>query len=332
VCWDISGEKLKEIYEQEIVPDGSKLHFVITGYVASNTDGVATTLQRDGSDYSAAIMGKLLQSRSVTIWTDVDGVLSADPRRVPDAFVIPEVSYNEAMELAYFGAKVIHPKTMQPCISSSPQIPLLIRNTFNPAFRGTRIFTTSTTQTDREKSVCGFSSIENMALINVEGSGLIGVPGVAKRLFGTLESVGVNVVLISQASSEHSITFATVETQADLAKEAIEEEFEKELKQARISQVEVQAPCSIIAAVGDGMKHVAGVSGRFFSALGDAKINILAISQGCSERNISAVVFTSESTRALRAVHAAFRLSHTTVRIGLVGKSNVFFTLRGEGN
>lgn len=323
VCWDISAEKLKQVYADEIVPAGRTLNFVITGYVASNTHGVATTLQRDGSDYSASIMGKLLQSRNVTIWTDVDGVLSADPRRVPNAFVIPEVSYNEAMELAYFGAKVIHPKTMQPAITANPPIPIFIRNTFNPAFRGTRIYTSSTTHTDRDRSVCGFSSIENMALINVEGSGLVGVPGVAKRLFGTLESVGVNVVLISQASSEHSITFATAESQVDIAKTAIEEEFHKELKQASISQIEVQAPCSIIAAVGDGMKLVAGVSGRFFSALGDAKINILAISQGCSERNISAVVFTRESTRALRAVHAAFRLSHTTVRIGVIGMDDL---------
>ena len=319
ICWDIGSEKLKQVYAAETAPAGRTLHFVITGYVASNTHGVATTLQRDGSDYSASIMGKLLQARSVTIWTDVDGVLSADPRRVPNAFVIPEVSYNEAMELAYFGAKVIHPKTMQPAISANPQIPIYIRNTFNPAFPGTRIYTNGTTHTDRDRAVCGFSSIENMALVNVEGSGMIGVPGVAKRLFGTLESVGVNVVLISQASSEHSITFATAEGMVELAKSAIEEEFHKEMKQGIISNVEVQAPCSIIAAVGDGMKLVAGVSGRFFSALGDAKINILAISQGCSERNISAVVFTRESTRALRAVHAAFRLSHTTVRVGVVG-------------
>jgi aspartokinase/homoserine dehydrogenase 1 len=321
VCWDICSEKLQKVYDEEAksAPEGHTMHFVITGYVASNIHGVATTLQRDGSDYSAAIMGKLLQSRNVTIWTDVDGVLSADPRRVPGAFVIPEVSYSEAMELAYFGAKVIHPKTMQPAISANPQIPIYIRNTFHPAFRGTRIYTTSTTHTDKDRAVCGFSSIEHIALINVEGSGLIGVPGVAKRLFGTLESVGVNVILISQASSEHSITFATVEEQAERAKLAIEEEFSKELNQSRISQVEVQSPCSIIAAVGDGMKLVAGVSGRFFSALGDSKINILAISQGCSERNISAVVFTADSTRALRAVHAAFHLSHTMVRVGVIG-------------
>lgn len=326
VCWDISQDKLQQIHDDEIqkLPsDGGVLHFVITGFVASNSNGVPTTLGRDGSDYSAAIMGRLLSSNCITIWTDVDGVLSADPRRVPDASVLSEVSYNEAMELAYFGAKVIHPKTMQPAISANPQIPIYIRNTFNSSFRGSRIFTSSQTHTDRDRCVCGFSSIEQMALINVEGSGLIGVPGVAKRMFGTLESIGVNVVLISQASSEHSITFATLAQSAERAKVAIEEEFHKELREKRISDVDVVGPCSIIAAVGDGMSATAGVAGRFFSALGDAKINVLAISQGCSERNISAVVLTSESTRALRAVHAAYSLSHTTVRVGVIGMTDL---------
>ena len=325
VCWEICQDKLQEVFEQEqaSLHSNQTLHFVITGYVASNTDGVATTLQRDGSDYSASIMGKLLSSQSVTIWTDVDGVLSADPRRVPSAHVIPEVSFNEAMELAYFGAKVIHPKTMQPAISASPQIPIYIRNTFNSKLPGSRIYTTSTTQTDRDKCVCGFSSIENMAVINVEGSGFIGVPGVAKRLFGTLETLGVNVVMISQASSEHSITFTTLERQAQQAKTAIEEEFHRELLANRISNVDVKAPCSVIGAVGDGMHAMAGVSGRFFSALGNAKINVLAISQGCSERNISAVVWAHESTRALRAVHAAFRLSRAIVRIAVIGMDQI---------
>jgi aspartokinase/homoserine dehydrogenase 1 len=264
-------------------------------------------------------MGKLLNSESITIWTDVDGVLSADPRRVPSAHVIPEVSFNEAMELAYFGAKVIHPKTMQPAISASPQIPIYIRNTFHSHLPGSRIFTTSTTAKDQDKCVCGFSSIENMAVVNVEGSGLIGVPGVAKRLFGTLEELGVNVIMISQASSEHSITFVTLESQAEIAKAGIEEEFHRELKANRISNVDIQAPVSVIGAVGDGMHAMAGVSGRFFSALGNAKINVVAISQGCSERNISAVVWAHDSTRALRAVHAAFRLSISVVRIAVIG-------------
>jgi len=337
VCWDISMDNMKNVYREESTAtfgssssdnpnsntSNGTMHFVITGYVASNTQAVATTLQRDGSDYSAAIMGRLLESILIAIWTDVDGVLSADPRRVPHAYVLPEVSFNEAMELAYFGAKVIHPKTMQPAIMGDPQIPIYIKNTFNSSFRGSRIFTSSTTHTDRDRCVCGFSSIDNMAMINVEGSGMVGVKGVARRLFGTLETIGVNVVLISQASSEHSITFATSRKQAEGAKVAIEDEFHKEIKQSHITSVDVVSPCSIIAAVGDGMHFTTGVAGRFFSALGGAKINILAISQGSNERNISAVVFEDESTRALRAVHEAFRLSNTVVRVGIVGMNEI---------
>jgi len=330
VCWEQSKQHLEQAYNEECnkqVKDANDksicMHLVVTGYVVSNTEGIATTLQRDGSDYSAAIMGKLLQSNSINIWTDVDGVLSADPRRVPTAFPIPEVSYNEAMELAYFGAKVIHPKTMRPAINSKPEIPIYIKNTFFPSNIGTKISLTSTTHTDHERCVCGFSTIEHMAIINVEGSGMVGVKGVANRLFGALEHSGVNVVLISQASSEHSITFATTGEHAIKAKEAIEETFAKEIRQQHISEVIATMDCTIIAAVGDGMNAVAGVAGRFFSALGDSKINILAIAQGSSERNISAVIKMEDSTRALRAVHAAFRLSNVTVRVAIIGMNDI---------
>lgn len=327
VCWDKSADKLADVYASkigEMKATGKAdhvLHWIMTGYVASNTSGVATTLKRDGSDYSAAIVGRLLSSNSITIWTDVDGVLSADPRRVPLAQVLQEVSYSEAMELAFFGAKVIHPKTMQPAILADPQIPIYIRNTFRPEFRGTRIFTfgTATISSTSDKVVCGFTSIDGMALINVEGSGMIGVQGVLRRIFGTLEGMGISAVLISQASSEHSVTFALVEQEADRAKAVVEEEFARELAANRLTQIDLLKPCSIIAAVGDGMLRKTGVSGLFFSALGDAKINVLAIAQGSSERNISAVVRTEDSARALRAVHAAFRLSHTTIRVGIVG-------------
>jgi bifunctional aspartokinase / homoserine dehydrogenase 1 len=181
VVWDVSQEKLDQVYQEELGKISTSsddvmkpiLNLVVTGYVASNTHGVATTLQRDGSDYSAAIMGRLLRANCVSIWTDVDGVLSADPRRVPLAIVLPQVSYNEAMELAYFGAKVIHPKTMQPAITCQPQIPIYIRNTFAPHLPGTRIYVTATTGSS-DRVVCGFSSIEQMALVNVEGSGMMG--------------------------------------------------------------------------------------------------------------------------------------------------------------
>jgi aspartokinase/homoserine dehydrogenase 1 len=332
VAWQESATKLESVFEheqQKLMSNKSPeeqekimLHFIITGYVASNTHGVSTTLKRDGSDYSAAIIGRLVESNAITIWTDVDGVLSADPRLVPLAQVLTEVSYNEAMELAYFGAKVIHPKTMQPAIMSHPQIPIYIRNTFNPSLRGTRIFTSSPKHRDRDRVVCGFTSIDSMALINVEGSGMVGARGMTRRIFMSLEQVGISVVLISQASSEHSVTFALVESASEQARHAIQEEFARELRTGRISKVDLQAPCSIIAAVGDGMSHTTGVSGLFFSALGDAKINILAIAQGSSERNISAVVRTEDSPRALRAVHAAFRLSHTTIRVGIVGMTD----------
>jgi bifunctional aspartokinase / homoserine dehydrogenase 1 len=229
------------------------LHFVKTGYVACNTNCVATTLQRDGSDYSAAKMGRLLQSQAITIWTDVDGVLSADPRRVPLAQVLGELSYDEAMDLAYFGAEVIHPKAMQPAVFLNPQIPICTRNTFNPSFGGTRIYSTPHSAIDHDRVVSGFSSVEGMALVNIEGFGLIGVLGASRRIFGTLEQRGINVVLLSQASSEHSVTLATSESQAIAAREAIEEEFSQEMTHNRISTVDVQLQCSIIAAVGDGI-------------------------------------------------------------------------------
>eukprot|EP00986_Skeletonema_menzelii_P021305 scaffold34004_cov166-Skeletonema_menzelii.AAC.1 len=332
VVWNTSEEKLMEIFEEEEAKLGDAHdyilnHFIITGYVAINTEGVAVTLKRDGSDYSAAIMGKILRANSISIWTDVDGVLSADPRRVPLANVLPELSYDEAMELAYFGAKVIHPKTMQPALSCDPQIPIYIRNTFNMRSPGTRIFTTATTTKQNDKVVCGFSSVEGMALVNVEGTGMVGIRGVDKRIFGLLEYHDINVALISQAISEHSCTFATSEDQAELAKNVIEEEFRRELKLGHVSSVDIRAPVSIIAAVGDGMVDTTGVAGRFFSSLGGAKINVLAIAQGSSERNISAVVWGSDSTRALRAVHAAFNLSNMTARVGIIGMSEVGISL-----
>jgi bifunctional aspartokinase / homoserine dehydrogenase 1 len=330
VVWHTSEEKFMQVFKEEEAKlgdahDSTVLnHFIITGYVAVNTDGVAVTLKRDGSDYSAAIMGKILRATSISIWTDVDGVLSADPRRVPLANVLPEVSYDEAMELAYFGAKVIHPRTMQPAMSCDPQIPLYIRNTFNTSSPGTRIFTNATTtKQQQDKVVCGFSSVEGMALLNIEGTGMVGVRGIDKRIFDVLEYHDVNISLISQAMSEHSVTFATSEEQAELAKRVIEEEFRRELTLGHVSSVGIRAPVSIIAAVGDGMVNTSGVVGRFFSALGNAKINVMAIAQGSSERNISTVVWSSDSTRALRAVHAAFNLSNMTARVGIIGLSEV---------
>ncbi|CAN0058261.1 unnamed protein product [Pylaiella littoralis] len=319
IDWETSDSKLSEFLASEEAlscPTG----IVITGFVASTKAGVATTLQRDGSDYSASIFGKLLQASAVQIWTDVDGVLSADPRKVPEAKVLPEVSFNEAMELAYFGAKVIHPKTMQPAVSAG--VPIFIRNTFNPGFPGTRIFTSSTATKDRRRCICGFSTMDNIALLNLEGMGMAGHPGVAARLFGALQRIGISVILISQASSEHSISVAIESAGAAAAKKITEEAFAIEIKNETVA-VDVISPCCIVAAVGDGMSHTTGVSGRFFEALGSASINVLAIAQGCSEKNISCVVAQQQSAKALRAVHAAFLLSHLAVSVGIVGTGTI---------
>lgn len=338
VHWDISEQKLGEYITRaeldfkntdfprkfdSLCEDVPSPHLMITGYIASNVNGVATTLKRDGSDFSASIFGKMLKATGITIWTDVSGVYSADPRRVPEAQIIPEVSYTEAIELAYFGAKVIHPKTMAPAIIA--QIPIYIRNTFAPADKGTRIFLPSFSKglLTRERTVCGFTTVDNIALLNVEGSGMIGVPGIAHRLFGALKNANISVMFIAQASSEHSICFATRDSYADIAKTSIEEAFFYELKQGSITDVRVIRNCAIIAAVGESMSNMPGVSGIFFGALGEASINILSISQGCDERNISAVVYAKDATRALRAVHSAFWLSALGISIGIVGTGRV---------
>src|ERR1700752_4871790 len=286
---------------------------VITGYVASTHDGSATTLKRNGSDLSASIFGALLGADSVTIWTDVDGVFSADPRRVPDAIIIPELSYQEAAELAYFGAKVIHPNTMAPAIAKN--ITVWIKTSFKPETPGTRISASS----PPDLPIKGFAAVEDMALINVEGTGMIGVPGVAHKLFGALRAAGVSIVMISQASSEHSICFTVPRAQAELAKKTVEDTFFAELQHGEIQTVDLRDGCCIVAMVGEGMIERQGMAGQFFSALGKAGVNVRAIAQGSSERNISAVIEQHEATKALRALHSAFYLSSQTLSIGVIG-------------
>ncbi|MBM5811786.1 MAG: bifunctional aspartate kinase/homoserine dehydrogenase I [Gammaproteobacteria bacterium] len=290
---------------------------VIPGFVATGPRGVQTTLGRNGSDFSASIFGALLEAGEIVIWTDVDGVLSADPRRVPDAKVIDSMSYNEAMELAYFGAKVIHPQTMAPAVAGS--IPIRIRNTFAPELPGTLIQQKS----DSALVVKGITSIEDTALINVEGAGMIGVPGTAHRLFGALREAEISVVLISQGSSEHSICFAIPAAQAVAAERAVRAAFATELREGQIQSVEVSDDCSIVAIVGDGMAGSHGIAGKLFGALGSAGVNVRAIAQGASERNISVVVDRRDAAKALRAVHSGFYLSPHTLSIGLVGPGTV---------
>jgi bifunctional aspartokinase / homoserine dehydrogenase 1 len=309
VAWETARAKLADA----VAGDFSGI-VVITGYIASSPEGLPTTLGRNGSDYSAAIFGALFGATEVNIWTDVDGVMSGDPRRVPEATVIEEISYNEAMELAYFGAKVIHPQTMAPAVAHG--IPLRIRNTFNPDYPGTRI---STGSRDQDVLVKGVSGIDAVALINLEGAGMIGVPGTADRLFGALRDAGISVMLISQGGSEHSICFAVREPEADTVRRVVERAFAFELTQGQVQKVEVTKGCGIIAVVGDGMAGLPGSAGRFFRTLGAAGINVRAIAQGASERNISAVISVRDMTRALRAVHSSFYLSAKTVSIGLIG-------------
>lgn len=313
VVWEESRAKLAQC----LPPDWHGVA-VITGFVASDRDGLPVTLGRNGSDYSASIFGALLDAQEVHIWTDVDGVMSGDPRRIPEAQVIGDISYSEAMELAYFGAKVIHPQTMAPAVGKS--IPLRIRNTFNVAHPGTRI---SAATHLRDALVKGITGVDGVALVNLEGAGMIGVPGTADRLFGSLREASVSVMLISQGSSEHSICFAVREPSAERVRQVVERAFAAELAQGQVQRVEVTKGCGILAVVGDGMAGLPGSAGRFFRTLGLAGINVRAIAQGASERNISAVIDAKDMTRALRAVHSSFYLSAKTVSIGLIGPGSV---------
>jgi len=287
---------------------------VITGFIGTADTGETTTLGRSGSDYTAAIFAAALKASDLEIWTDVDGMMTADPRLVKKAFTVPQMSYEEAMELSHFGAKVIFPATMQPAMVN--RIPIWIKNTFNPAFKGTVIHAQST----NGKLIKGISSLNGVSLLNIQGSGLLGVVGVSMRLFATLAREHINVILISQASSEHSICIAIESQSARKAKLAIEKEFIHEIRSEEIDEVQIESELSIVAVVGDGMKRSPGTSGRMFGGLGRNGINVMAIAQGSSERNISAVVRQSDIAKALNALHEAFFLSdRKLLNIYLVG-------------
>ncbi len=287
---------------------------IITGFVGTANTGETTTLGRSGSDYTAAIFAGALRAKGLEIWTDVDGMMTADPRLVKKAFTVPQMSYEEAMELSHFGAKVIFPATMHPAMVNS--IPIWIKNTFNPGFEGTVIHAEST----NGKLIKGISSMNGVSLLNIQGSGLLGVVGVSMRLFATLAKERINVILISQASSEHSICIAIESSVAQQAKQAIEKEFIHEIRSEEINEVYTENDLSIVAVVGDGMKHSPGTSGRMFSGLGKNGINVIAIAQGSSERNISAVVRQVDIAKALNALHESFFLSdHKVLNIFLVG-------------
>jgi aspartokinase/homoserine dehydrogenase 1 len=313
VLWDVTRQRLADWHTAN--PAASDA-LVITGFVAATSEGAPTTLGRNGSDYSAAIFAALFDADEIHIWSDVDGVMSADPRLVSDSIVLEGLSYQEASELAYFGAKLIHPATMGPAVERS--IPIVIRNSFNPAASGTRIHVSGS-----DRMVKGLSTVERVALVNVEGTGLVAVPGMTHRLFAALQEADISVLMVSQGSSQHSICVVVPEADGQRVRSVIESAFFAERHQGQIQTVEVDPDCSLLAVVGDGMAGHPGVAARFFGSLGKAGVNIRAIAQGSSERNISVVVNGAESRRALRAAHSGLYLSPQSISIGLIGTGTV---------
>ena len=291
---------------------------VVTGFIGATEAGETTTLGRGGSDYTAAIFGAALRAEAIEIWTDVDGVMSADPRIVPTAFSLDSLRYDELMELSHFGAKVVYPPTVHP--ARAKNIPLVIKNTLSPAFNGTWI---------REEAppapmgVRGVASISNVALLRLEGDGMVGVPGFAMRLFGALARREVSVILISQASSEHSICFAIEPAAVAPARESIAAEFALERQAGLIDDLVIEPDTSVIAVVGAAMRDTPGSAGRIFGVLGEAHVNVRAISQGSSELNISCVVGRGDEKRAVNAIHEAFFADHRTVSVFIAGLGRV---------
>ena len=283
--------RLDPLLQEKVVP-------VVTGFISATKTGITTTLGRGGSDYTASILGDCLDASEVWTWTDVDGVMTADPRVVPEARVITELSFNEVSELAYFGAKVLHPKTLRPIIERD--IPLWVKNTFNPSFPGTRIVRSPRTVKDK---VTAISTIRNLSMITVEGRGMMGVPGIAARTFAAVARQGASVLMISQASSEQSICFVIPTEAADIVIQSVETEMELELARRDIDRVWEQPDIVIVTAVMAGLRHTPGIAGRIFSALGKADINVIAIAQGSSEYSISIVVTAQDADHAMRQIH-----------------------------
>ncbi len=272
---------------------------VVTGFIGATSEGVITTLGRGGSDYSAAIVGVALRADEVWIYTDVDGVMTADPRVAPDARSLPSLSYREISEMAYYGAKVVHPKTIRPCIEH--QIPLWIKNTFHPEHPGTVILANGQATDGVIKAV---TAIRNQTMITVQGGGMMGVPGIAARAFAAVARMSVSVTLITQASSEQSICFSVPGHSGKSVKEVLEEEFRREIEREDIDAIDFLENCVIVTVVGAGLRKTHGISGRIFTALGDIKVNIIAIAQGSSECSISMVVGKDDEIPAVRAIHA----------------------------
>lgn len=288
---------------------------IVTGFIGATAEGRTTTLGRGGSDYSASIVGAALGASVIEIWTDVSGVMTADPRKVRDALPVAHLSYSEAAEMSYFGAKVIHPPTMRPAELKS--IPILIKNTFEPGAVGTVI---GKGTNGNNALATGITSINDVSILQVEGSGMVRTRGASGRLFGALSREKVNVILITQASSQHSITIAVSPKDADHARHAIDEEFALERAAGLIDNVVVRKGYSIIAVVGERLRHKAGIAGRMFATLGKNGISVSAIAQGSSELNISVVVGQKDEAKALNAIHTGFFFPETKyLNVFLVG-------------
>jgi bifunctional aspartokinase / homoserine dehydrogenase 1 len=295
-----SQARLNPLLQNRVVP-------VVTGFIGATREGQLTTLGRGGSDYSATILGAALDADEVIIWTDVDGVLTADPRLVSEAKTIPEISYREAAELAYFGAKVLHPKTLKPVVQAA--IPVWIRNSFQPDREGTKI-------TPEGRSIGGgvkaLTAIRDVTLISVGGPGIVGLPDVVGRTFSTTAEVRANVLLISQSSSQNDICFIVSTADADRTVEAMKKEFAQDLAHQKVEHVTVDPNIAIVAVVGENMRGIPGVAGRTFSAMGRDGVNIIVISQGSSESNISFVIEEKDVKTALLSLHREFALSNGT--------------------
>src|ERR1700751_4303968 len=295
-----SEARIRPLLQKGIVP-------VVTGFIGATPDGVLTTLGRGGSDYSATILGAALGVGEVIIWTDVDGVLTADPRLVPDARTIPEISYREAAELAYFGAKVLHPKTLRAVMPAG--IPVWIRNSFAPERPGTKI-------SQQGRSIGGgvkaLTAIRDVALISVGGPGIVGVPDVVGRTFSTTAELRANVLLISQSSSQNDICFIEAATDAKRTVEALRKEFAQDVAHETVEHITVDTNIAIVAVVGENMRGTPGVAGKTFNALGRENVNIIAIAQGSSESNISFVIEEHKVKAALNTTHREFGLGDAT--------------------
>lgn len=320
----VDMEKSRALAQVKLLPLCADAVPVVTGFIARSPSGATTTLGRGGSDYTASLVGAFLKATEIWIWTDVDGVMTADPRVVPEARVVPAVSYREAAEMAYFGSKVLHPSTMIPAVHA--EIPIRIRSSYNPTHQGTLI---TNRHTDVFEGVKTVTSVPEMALVTVEGKGMIGIPGMVGRIFTATARAGVNVYMISQASSEQNISFLVRGAEGSRAAAEVERELELELERGRIDRVDIRAPVGILAIIGDGMKGTPGISQRLFDAIGRSRINVLAIAQGSSELNVSVVVSQSDLHRAVGAVHTRFGLTQDT-HIFLLGKGLIGRTLLSQ--